>query len=311
VRVLVIAAALVAVLAPATAAAAAPTPEQIDQQISAQEAKLEQVVEAYNKINIELAASQSQAQQMNDQLRALAGQLDEARTQTDEIAVLAYEGGPLMQTTALLSSGDPQILMGRLTSVAQITAAQQDQLTSTARSKSDHDAQVAKIQAVIADQTTKQQALADQKKQITSDIAQLEALRRTYARAPTPVTAAGPPPYVPGRAGIVVNYAYAQLGKPYVWAAAGPNGFDCSGLTMAAWGAAGVNLPHNAAMQWDAMPHIARSSLQPGDLVFYNALNHVAVYIGSGQIIHAPTFGDHVRIASVDMMAPYGYGRPR
>jgi cell wall-associated NlpC family hydrolase len=304
-------AALVAILAPATAAAASPTQEQIDQQIAAQQNKLEQVVEAYNKINIELAGSQSQAQLMNDQLRVLAGRLADARTRTDEIAVMAYEGGPLVETTALLSSGDPQILMGRLTMVAQVTAAQQDELATAARSKSDHDAQVAKLQTVIADQTGKQQALADQRKQINADIAQLQALRAKYARPPAPVTAAGPPPYVPGRAGVVVNYAYAQLGKPYAWAGAGPNAFDCSGLTMAAWGAAGVNLPHNAEMQWNAMPHLARSSLQPGDLVFYNGLNHVAIYVGNGQIIHAPTFGDHVRIASVDMMTPYGYGRPR
>ena len=72
-----------------------------------------------------------------------------------------------------------------------------------------------------------------------------------------------------------------------------------------------MNLPHKAEMQWNAMPHLARSSLQPGDLVFYNGLNHVAIYVGNGQIIHAPTFGDHVRVASVDMETPYGYGRPR
>jgi cell wall-associated NlpC family hydrolase len=304
-------AALVAILAPATAAAASPTQEEIDQQITAQQNKLEQVVEAYNKINIDLADSQTQARQMNDQLRALAGRLADARSRTDEIAVMAYEGGPLVETTALLSSGDPQILMGRLTVVAQVTAAQQDDLTTTARSKADHDVQAAKLQAVIDDQTVKQQALADQRKQINADIAQLQALRAKYARPPTAVTAAGPPPYVPGRAGIAVNYAYAQLGKPYAWAAAGPNAFDCSGLTMAAWGAAGVNLPHNAQMQWNAMPHLARSSLQPGDLVFYNGLNHVAIYVGNGQIIHAPTFGDHVRVASIDMMTPYGFGRPR
>ena len=82
-------AALVAILAPATAAAAAPTPEEIDKQISAQEDKLEQVVEAYNKINIELAGSQAQAQQANDQMTVLVGRLADARTQTDEIAVMA------------------------------------------------------------------------------------------------------------------------------------------------------------------------------------------------------------------------------
>jgi cell wall-associated NlpC family hydrolase len=304
-------AALVAILAPATAAAAAPTPEQIDKQIAAQEDKLEQVVEAYNKINIELASTQVQAQQANDQLTVLVGRLADARTQTDEIAVMAYEGGPLVETTALISSGDPQILLGRLTSVAQISAAQQDQLTTATRSKADHDAQITKINALVADQTGKQKALADQKKQITADIAQLEALRAKYARAPAATIAAGPPPQVSGRAGAVVNYAYAQLGKPYAWAAAGPNSFDCSGLTMAAWNAAGVSLPHNAEMQWNAVAHISRSSLSPGDLVFYRSLNHVAIYVGNGQVIHAPSTGDHVRVASVDMMPPYGYGRPR
>jgi peptidoglycan DL-endopeptidase CwlO len=303
-------AALVAILAPATAAAAAPTPEQIDKQISDQEAQLEQVVEAYNKNNIELAASQAQAQQMTDQLRLLTDQLTDARSRTDEIAVLAYEGGPLVETAALLSSGDPQILMGRRASVAQLTAGQQDQLTTATRSKSDHDAEVAKLNALITDQTGKQQALADQKTKITADISQLQALRAKYARAPSAVTAAGPPPYVPGRAGLVVNYAYAQLGKPYEFAAAGPNAFDCSGLTMAAWSTAGVYLPHNAEMQWNAIPHLSRASLQPGDLVFYRSLNHVAIYVGNGQVIHAPSPGDHVRIASVDMMTPYGYGRP-
>jgi cell wall-associated NlpC family hydrolase len=80
---------------------------------------------------------------------------------------------------------------------------------------------------------------------------------------------------------------------------------------MAAWQAAGVSLPHNAEMQWNAVAHISRSSLAPGDLVFYRSLNHVAIYVGNGQVIHAPSTGDHVRVASVDMMPPYGYGRPR
>jgi len=96
-----------------------------------------------------------------------------------------------------------------------------------------------------------------------------------------------------------------------VWAADGPDGYDCSGLTMAAWRAAGVSLPHNAAMQWDVVAHISRSQLKPGDLVFYNGLGHVAIYVGSGKIIEAPTFGESVKLASVDIMTPYGYGRVR
>jgi len=63
-------------------------------------------------------------------------------------------------------------------------------------------------------------------------------------------------------------------------------------------------------MQWNALPHISRASLRPGDLVFYSGLGHVGIYVGNTQIIHSPTFGDHVRVASVDIMSPYGYARP-
>ncbi|MFC7480852.1 C40 family peptidase [Luedemannella flava] len=78
---------------------------------------------------------------------------------------------------------------------------------------------------------------------------------------------------------------------------------------MAAWRAAGYSLPHNAAMQYNQLPKIGRSQLKPGDLVFYSGLGHVAIYVGSGKVIHAPTFGEVVKIAPVDMMSPYGYAR--
>ncbi|HEY9481826.1 MAG TPA: C40 family peptidase, partial [Micromonosporaceae bacterium] len=105
-------------------------------------------------------------------------------------------------------------------------------------------------------------------------------------------------------------FAYDQLGKPYVWAADGPDSYDCSGLVEAAYRSVGVSLPHNAAMQYHAISHISRSQLSPGDLVFYSNLGHVAIYIGGGMVIHAPQPGENVKKASVNMMTPYGYGRP-
>jgi len=119
----------------------------------------------------------------------------------------------------------------------------------------------------------------------------------------------GTVPSISGAAGTAVSFAYGAIGSPYVWGSSGPNGYDCSGLTLAAWRAAGKSLPHNAAMQWDRVVKINRSALAPGDLVFYNGLAHVALYVGNGQVIHAPTFGRPVELASVDMMAPYGFGR--
>lgn len=108
-----------------------------------------------------------------------------------------------------------------------------------------------------------------------------------------------PPPAAKSGASAAVAYAYAQLGKPYAWGAAGPGSFDCSGLTMMAWRAGGVGLPHNAAAQYSAVRHIPMSALQPGDLVFQVGLGHVGIYVGGGKVIHAPHTGDVVRVAAL------------
>jgi cell wall-associated NlpC family hydrolase len=303
--------AAVAVLAPATAANAGPSGAQIDAQINAQAAKLEQVVEAYNKINSDLTASQGESARLSAEIQPLAIALAAAHAKAGQIAALAYEGGPLVEVSAVLTATDARTLVNRLLSVSQLSTYQHDQITNFARTKIDHDARAATLQGIMADQTAKRQALVNQRAQINADIAKLQTLRTKYGRQPTAVSApTTPPPYVAGKAGVAVTFAYAQIGKPYVWASAGPSSFDCSGLTMAAWGAAGVSLPHNAAEQWNSMAHLTRSALQPGDLVFYSSLGHVAIYVGNGQVIHAPSTGDHVRLASVDMTRPYGYGRP-
>jgi cell wall-associated NlpC family hydrolase len=108
---------------------------------------------------------------------------------------------------------------------------------------------------------------------------------------------------VSGRAAIAVATAAAQVGKPYQWGAAGPDSFDCSGLTMFAWAAAGVGLPHNAGAQYAVTAHIPLSALQPGDLVFFfGDLSHVGIYVGGGTMIHAPHAGASVEYASIDAM---------
>jgi cell wall-associated NlpC family hydrolase len=104
---------------------------------------------------------------------------------------------------------------------------------------------------------------------------------------------------------IAVKWAYAELGRPYIWGANGPNAFDCSGLTQYVWGKAGVYLPHYTGDQWNSGRHIDRSQLQPGDLVFYYSdLHHMALYIGNGQVIQAPHTGDVVKVSPLDI-GPY------
>ena len=99
---------------------------------------------------------------------------------------------------------------------------------------------------------------------------------------------------------VAVRVAKDQLGKPYVWAADGPDSFDCSGLTMYAYGKAGISLPHYTGAQWNAGRHVGRNELVSGDLVFFGQdLGHMGMYVGGNQFIHAPHSGDVVKISSL------------
>jgi cell wall-associated NlpC family hydrolase len=116
-----------------------------------------------------------------------------------------------------------------------------------------------------------------------------------------------------------VRFALAELGKPYRWAAAGPDAYDCSGLTMRAWQHAGVQLAHSSRTQYRQVKKISYSELRPGDLLFYatdtgnqDTIHHVSMYIGGGQMIEAPYTGSNVRVTAVRRTGSMPYaGRPR
>jgi cell wall-associated NlpC family hydrolase len=119
------------------------------------------------------------------------------------------------------------------------------------------------------------------------------------------------PAQVSGNAAAVVDHALGQVGKPYVWAAEGPDSYDCSGLTMMAWAQAGVSLPHSASAQMSSGTPVSQSELRPGDLVFYySPVSHVGIYIGNGQIVDAANPSTGVRVASVTSMPYSGAVRP-
>ena len=119
-----------------------------------------------------------------------------------------------------------------------------------------------------------------------------------------------PPAPKPGR-WRALSIARAQIGKPYKWGAAGPNSFDCSGLTMYAWGKVGVQLVHFAASQYEMLPKVRRTELQPGDLVFFGSpIHHEGIYEGGGIMIDAPQTGENVRRDSIYRPDYAGASRP-
>ena len=149
------------------------------------------------------------------------------------------------------------------------------------------------------------EARAEQAQQAEQQARQQEAQEPSRSR-PQPQTSP-----VSSRAGTAVDFALDQVGDAYVHGAAGPDAWDCSGLTMAAWGAAGVGLPHSSSMQYSSAPQVSTSDLQPGDLVFYySPISHVAMYIGNGQIVHAANPTDGVKVDPVSSMPISGAVRP-
>jgi cell wall-associated NlpC family hydrolase len=125
------------------------------------------------------------------------------------------------------------------------------------------------------------------------------------------VTVAAAPVAAPTAAAqAAVNYALAQQGKPYVWGGVGPGGYDCSGLTWAAYQAAGVALPRTSLAQSTVGVPVDRANLQPGDLIFfYSPVGHVGMYIGNGLMVHSSTYGQPIAVIPVDYM--YGYNTAR
>jgi cell wall-associated NlpC family hydrolase len=146
-------------------------------------------------------------------------------------------------------------------------------------------------------------------------VAAKAAPRAAAPVAAAPVAAApvaAVPAVLSSRAATAVRYAYAQLGKPYRYGASGARTFDCSGLTMRAWAAAGVAIGHNAAAQYHSTKHVARNALQPGDLVYFGrSIHHVGIYIGGGRFIEAPYTGADIRISNLSARHDYaGASRP-
>nr|WP_238345684.1 NlpC/P60 family protein [Actinopolymorpha cephalotaxi] len=128
---------------------------------------------------------------------------------------------------------------------------------------------------------------------------------------PAPAPAPAPAPSGSGRGATALAFAKAQLGEPYVFGADGPNSWDCSGLTMGAWRAAGVSLPHSSRSQYAISTKISKSQLQIGDLVlFYSDRHHVGIYAGNGMVIHAPRPGKTVEYIKMKYMPYAGAVRP-
>jgi cell wall-associated NlpC family hydrolase len=231
--------------------------------------------------------------------------MDALRAQVASTVVGQYvgTGGASAPASTELSHGS-EVLLTNVTVVSEDTGSRGDALTRTNAQLEKLDerrtalsGQVAALSGVEHNLRTQQQTMDSRAATATAELDRLEK----KAAADRMARLGGP----------VLAYAKSQVGKSYVFGAAGPNAFDCSGLTMMAWAQSGVSLPHSSSAQYNSGRHISESELQPGDLVFYySPISHVGLYIGNGQIVNALNPGAGVKISGLHDMPYSGAVRP-
>jgi len=305
-RSLLCAIAAIGVLLVPHAAHATPSPGSIEKQIDEQWNKLEPVIEQYNDVHNQLIKNRAQLKKITQRLDPLELQVNLAMSQVGDMAGEAYMQGSPNAWKAMVVSGSPTGLTEKLTFLDQLSRHQRESVAGVAKLRDKLAGDKRDLVTLTDAVAARDKLLSQQKKDIQKKVDALQKLRiRAYGSAGVSdgpfKTGPCPVDYTNDKGGRAAQRACDLVGKPYIFGAEGPSGYDCSGLTKVAWAAVGVHLDHFTGDQIGSGRAVSRSQLQPGDLIFYGSpVHHVALYVGGGTMVHAPHTGDHVRMAKID-----------
>jgi cell wall-associated NlpC family hydrolase len=289
----------------APSATAKPDLKSVKKQVAKLDRQAEAASERFNDAKVKLAETQTRLTALNADLGRQQRVVDGMRKEVATMVVDQYQGNALSTTSQVVLSSNPDKFLDNLNAVSaynnqrgQVMREFSTQLSRLYLRKQAVKAEAKRLQHLKHQMGVEKVAIDKKAAKAQRLLRSLQpAVRATYYR-----TAArgytGPLPAPPSnpRAAAAVKFALAQVGKRYSYGATGPNSYDCSGLTMRAWGAAGVSLPHSSGAQMGSGARVSESDLEPGDLVFYySPVSHVGMYIGNGLMINAPTTGDVVR----------------
>ncbi|WP_438941287.1 C40 family peptidase [Micromonospora craterilacus] len=293
----------------AAPAYAEPSVDEIEAQIDKQWRQLEPTIEQYNKVRAQLKVNREKSAGLEKKIQPLALEAELAMNRVADMASRYYISGPSQELGAVLLNAKPDMLGEQMAFLNRLAAQERKQLEGVVKIRKKYDGQKAKLDTLIASQEKQEKELAAKKKQIDAKIKQLErSLPVTTVKTTNCPTING---VVSNAARTAIRTACAQVGKPYVWGATGPNSFDCSGLTQYAYKAAGIYLTHFTGAQWNQGKAISRADARPGDLVFFfSDLHHVGLYLGNNQMVHAPRAGKPVNVSSITTMPVAGFRRP-
>ncbi|MGW0560329.1 NlpC/P60 family protein [Streptomyces sp. NPDC003016] len=320
------------------------TPAQVKAKVDQLYHEAEVATEKYNGVQEKADSSRRSLDRLRDEAARRTERLNTSRDALGSLATAQYRAGAIDPSVQVALTSDPDRYLERAAIAeragdrqAAAVAGMRQQLGRIAQLRAEADEHLEELSSQQKDLRAHKAKIQDRLGTAEKLLSRLTAEQRAqYARqdghgAPAAAPARADrndrtgqtgrtgrdaprdgPARAPGsRAGQAVSFAYGAIGKPYVWGATGPSAFDCSGLTQAAWRSAGVSLPRTTYTQINAGQRVPRSQLAPGDLVFfYSGLSHVGLYIGNGQMIHAPRPGAPVRVAPIDQMPFAGATRP-
>ena len=296
-----------AVFASGAGAAPQPTVGQVQARVNQLTSQFDQVSEQLDQASQQLSAAQSRLSQVRVRLSQANAQFQTAQANVAQTAAAAFEDTGATSVAGVLTSGDPSIVLQQGSLLMELSGSRNAQTKQLLHRRQPAGRRRAGDAAHRERDRDPQGQLAGHKnslgKLISTEKATLASLtvpqQQTVQSNSIGANGSSAPQQYTGststQGGKAVAFTYAQLGKPYQWGATGPGSYDCSGLVQAAWAAAGVTIPRDTYEQWAALPHIATSAIQPGDLLYYDGEGHVAMYVGGGYIIDAPQTGMNVQ----------------
>ncbi|MEU6248201.1 NlpC/P60 family protein [Glycomyces sp. NPDC047010] len=271
--------------------------EEINDEIEQTDDDLTAAVEEYNRLAQEAQDNRDMAAQTEESLAAAETDLNALRDQLADYITATYVDQGIGDAALLLESGSPDAFVERLDRLNSANLYSFDLLDELRTASDEYTVQLDLLNDLQAD-LDEQEAELEQRQDDLN--ARMDDLSEEWQAAAGDEIADYDLPYMSDDEYAVVSFALDQVGKPYVWGSAGPDSYDCSGLILRSYAQIGITLPHNAAAQFNSTANISRDELQPGDLVFYNDLSHMGMYIGNGLIVHAPNSSTVVKVVEVD-----------
>jgi len=306
-------------LVPTTPTYAEPDIDDVQARVDTLYHQAEVAQERYNDAKVALDGLEADLAALKQDEATQKAKVDKMSGSVTESLAAQYEGQNISATGQLVLADDPSQFLSELTTLDTYNDVQADAVADYSREAAKLDARRSATKDSAAELAKTKETLGKEKASVEAKLAEAkELLGKLEAEERARLDSASrsaeprlPDVAVSGRAAAAVNYALAQVGDAYVYGAAGPSAFDCSGLTMMAWAQAGVGLPHSSSGQMGSGSPVSSSSLQPGDLVFYySPVSHVGIYIGGGQIVHAANPSTGVQVAGVFSMPFSGAVRP-